>query len=126
MNGGTGTGNYIAGAQVNVSANATPTGKQFAGWKGNLTILADPFSSTTTATMPSTASTITASYSVLPPKYALTVNGGSGDGTYAAGTVVKLTAEPPPRGLRFAAGDSMPRHWRINRGKHHVGMPRES
>ena len=102
VNGGTGTGNYIAAAQVSVSANAAPAGKQFAGWNGNLTILADPLSSTTTATMPSSAATITAIYSVLPPRYALTVNSGSGDGTYAAGTVVKLMADPPPRGMRFA------------------------
>jgi hypothetical protein len=108
VNRGTGSGNYKAGTQVTVAANAAPAGKRFAGWTGNLAILANPSSSTTTATMPSTAVAITASYSgTMPPTYALTVNSGGGGGTYPAGTVVKLTADPPPPGMRFAG-------WRLN------------
>jgi hypothetical protein len=43
----------------------------------------------------------------MPPMYALTVNSGGGDGTYPAGTVVTLTADPPPPGMRFAG-------WRLD------------
>ena len=37
------SGNYAAGTQVIVSADATPNGAQFAGWTGDVAILANPF-----------------------------------------------------------------------------------
>ena len=55
------SGNYPAGTQVIVSAN-TKAGAQFAGWKGDIEILADPSSAKTTATIPSMPVTITATY----------------------------------------------------------------
>jgi len=58
---GTGDGDYFAGAQVTVTADAAPAGQQFAGWTGNVTF-ADPSSSTTTFTMPSSAVAVTATY----------------------------------------------------------------
>jgi Divergent InlB B-repeat domain len=59
---GTASGNYAAGEQVTVSANAPKTGAQFAGWKGDVAILANPSLPTTTATIPFIAVTITATY----------------------------------------------------------------
>jgi hypothetical protein len=55
------SGNYAVGTQVTVSANAK-AGAQFAGWKGDIEILANPFLPTTSATIPSMAVTITATY----------------------------------------------------------------
>ncbi len=42
------------------------------------------------------------------PERSLTVNEGSGEGQYSAGTVVKVTADPPPPGKKFAgwSGDT--------------------
>lgn len=58
---GTGDGDYPAGTQVTVIADAAPPGQQFAGWTGNVTF-ANPSSPTTTFTMPSSAVVITANY----------------------------------------------------------------
>lgn len=60
---GTGGGNYAPGNQVAVSAKPPPEGSQFAGWTGDVPILANPSAATTTATIPSLDVTITATYS---------------------------------------------------------------
>ena len=59
---GSGDGNYLAGAQVAISADAAPPGQQFAGWTGEVTF-GDASSPTTTFTMPSSAVEVTATYS---------------------------------------------------------------
>jgi hypothetical protein len=59
---GNGSGQNVAGTVVTVTADAPPPGQQFAGWSGDTEILANPFMSTTTATMPSMDVTITATY----------------------------------------------------------------
>jgi hypothetical protein len=56
------SGNYAAGTLVIVSADAPQAGAQFAGWTGDVAILANPFLPTTTATIPYMAVTITATY----------------------------------------------------------------
>ncbi len=57
------SGNYEAGTQIVVSADrGTVAGSQFTGWTGDIAILANPFISRTTATIPSTAVSITATY----------------------------------------------------------------
>jgi hypothetical protein len=66
VNNGSGDGNYAAGTQVTVSANAPPPGQQFVGWTMDHQILANPQSPTTTATMPSVDATITATYVTTP------------------------------------------------------------
>ena len=101
VNSGSGTGNYAAGATVTVTANAPQSGYQFAGWTGATSALANPSAATTTLTMPAAATSITATYSAIPT-YALTVNSGTGGGTYAAGTVVTVTANAPQSGYQFA------------------------
>jgi hypothetical protein len=62
VNGGTGSGQHDAGTMVTVTANPAPSGQQFAGWSGDIQILANPFMPTTTATMPSIDVTITPTY----------------------------------------------------------------
>jgi hypothetical protein len=62
VNGGSGSGQHDAGTTVTVTANPAPSGQQFAGWSGDIQILANPFMPTTTATMPSIDVTITATY----------------------------------------------------------------
>lgn len=59
---GSGTGNYVAGRIVTVSANAPPAGRQFDRWMDDWVILSNPMIATTTATMPSQDVAITANY----------------------------------------------------------------
>ncbi|HWD37643.1 MAG TPA: hypothetical protein VG944_02260 [Fimbriimonas sp.] len=57
---GTGGGKYAAGAVVPISANAPPAGQSFNNWTG--ATVADPNASSTTLTMPSANTTVTANY----------------------------------------------------------------
>jgi hypothetical protein len=59
---GSGTGGYDLGAMITVTADPPPPGKKFSGWSGDSQILANPSEETTTATIPSTDVTITATY----------------------------------------------------------------
>jgi hypothetical protein len=98
---GTGSGTYPYGAQVPVSANDPMAGQQFAGWSGDKDILANFMSANTTATIVRMQNlTITATYSDLP-KYAVTVNNGTGDGSYWAGASVPIAADTAPSGQQF-------------------------
>ncbi|HEY5706112.1 MAG TPA: PA14 domain-containing protein [Terrimicrobiaceae bacterium] len=97
---GTGSGRYLPGTSVTVSADPAPPGQQFAGWTGSTYILTDPSLATTTVKMPSFNVSISASYRPADT-YTLTVNNGSGDGDYATGTIVTVNADPPPVGQQF-------------------------
>jgi len=59
--------------------------------------------------MPAANTTVTANYAASgggtpppPTTYTLTVQNGSGSGTYSAGTVVAIAANAPPAGQSFA------------------------
>ena len=62
VNNGRGSGSRVAGASVTVTADAPPAGQKFAGWTGDIQILANPFLSTTMATMPSIDVTVSATF----------------------------------------------------------------
>jgi hypothetical protein len=62
VNNGSGRGQHVAGKVVKVTADPPPPGKKFTGWSGDIQILANPFLSTTTATMPSIDVTVSATY----------------------------------------------------------------
>jgi hypothetical protein len=98
VNGGTGSGNYLAGTPVTVTAYGAPAGQQFAGWIGDVTL---PPSSPTTFNMPSQPVTITATYQPIPT-FPLVVNNGTGSGSYPAGTLVTVTANAPAAGQQFS------------------------
>jgi hypothetical protein len=93
---GTGSGSYPAGTVVTISANAAPAGQVFKNWTG--ATVASANAPKTTIQMPSVNTTVTANYA---PLYALTVVNGTGGGSYAAGTVVTISANPPPSGEAF-------------------------
>lgn len=70
VTGGTGGGAYEPGTTVVVAAAPPPAGSEFAGWTGDIAILANPFLATTSATMPLMDVSISASYTAqntVPP-----------------------------------------------------------
>lgn len=109
VNGGSGDGAYSSGAQVNVQANTAPDGKIFDQWTGDTSGLTDVNAANTTLTMPSSHTSITATYkdkTIIT--YKLTVNNGTGGGQYAKDTVVDITADAPPVNQFFSnwSGDT--------------------
>jgi len=101
VNNGTGDGQYEAGTVVAIAADPAPTGEQFAAWTGDVAGVDDVYAASTTITMPAANTEITATYSQV--SYALTVNSGSGDGSYSAGEIVAISADPAPTSMIFKA-----------------------
>lgn len=97
VQGGSGGGNYATNRQVTITADPAPAGQAFSHWSG--AAVADPKAASTTLVMPAAAATVTANFA---PAYALTVQGGSGSGSYIAGQVVNIAADPPGLGQMFA------------------------
>jgi uncharacterized repeat protein (TIGR02543 family) len=62
VNSGSGDGEYVEDAVVNVSASAAPSGYEFDCWTGDTAAVASVSSSSTTVTMPADDVTITATY----------------------------------------------------------------
>jgi hypothetical protein len=102
VNGGNGSGDYPEATAVPITAYNAPAGQVFAAWIGDVAGVADINASSTTLTMPAVAQTITATYSNLPLN-TLTVNKGTGDGSYYSGQVVSIVADAPPIGKVFDA-----------------------
>ena len=95
VNGGTGGGNYAAGATVGITADAPAAGKEFDCWTTTDGVtFADATNPSTSFTMPAKAVTVTATYRDATT-YTVTVNGGTGGGSYAAGAKVSITATVP-------------------------------
>ena len=96
--GGTGEGVFIQGASVTITANAPATGKKFSGWTIEGISGLDTTQTSLTFNMPANAVTATANYEDI--EYTVTVNGGTGAGTYKEGDSVTITATVPT-GKRF-------------------------
>jgi hypothetical protein len=101
-------GEYEAGAAIELSANV-PAGKQFVKWTtSNGGRFVSDISAITTFTMPTNATTVTAIFEYIPT-YALTVNNGSdntGNGPYAADTLVSISAQSAPADHYFSSWTS--------------------
>jgi len=102
VNSGSGDGTYVVGTQVDITADAAPSGQQFDEWVGDTDGIANVSSSSTTLTMPYADAEVTATYKAIS-NYILTVNSGSGDGNYAPSAVVDITADTAPSGMLFDA-----------------------
>ncbi|GAF88229.1 unnamed protein product, partial [marine sediment metagenome] len=97
---GTGGGSYEEDDVAGISADPPASGKAFATWVGDIAYVADQLAAETTVTMPADDVAVTAAY---VSAYTLTVNSGSGDGQYTAGTVVNVDADAPGTNLQFDA-----------------------
>ncbi|MDH3262334.1 MAG: hypothetical protein OEM84_15425, partial [Acidimicrobiia bacterium] len=97
---GSGDGSYAAGTVVPIVADPPPAGQVFDQWSGDVGAVADVLAAATSVTMPAGDVAVTATYRVVPT-FGLSVGSGSGDGSYAAGTVVPIVADPPPAGQVF-------------------------
>lgn len=98
VNNGTGGGVYVEGASVTITANEPATGKKFSGWTIDGINGLDTTQKSLTFNMPAKAVTATANYEDI--EYTVTVNGGTGAGTYKEGASVTITATVPT-GKRF-------------------------
>lgn len=89
--GGTGEGVFIQGESVTITANEPTIGKKFSGWTIEGISGLDTTKTSLTFNMPANAVTATANYEDI--EYTITVNGGTGGGTYKQGDEVTVTAE---------------------------------
>ena len=98
VNSGFGSGQFPQYEVVEIWADVAPSGEGFSRWIGDTESIADIYDRDTIITMPDSAVELTATYGQW---YGLTVNSGSGDGQYAAGSAVSVFADPVPTGLVF-------------------------
>ena len=92
---GTGSGDFLPGTLVTVSADPPNEGQVFAGWSSSqLGQVANPALANTTVLMPDADLRITATYDDAPEeKVNLEVVNGTGSGAYAAGRSVLIGAD---------------------------------
>lgn len=110
VEGGTGTGKYVAGEEVTISAFVSG-GRKFKEWQGTEGLAftsGDKNSQTATFTMPAHDVTVTAVTG--PAEYYVSVSGGSGTGMYETGETVTIVADPPEVGKQF-------KEWSVGDGK---------
>jgi uncharacterized protein (TIGR02145 family) len=101
--GATGSGRYVSGKVVSITAGTAPTGQRFKNWTTSSSgvTFGNANSASTSFTMPSNAVTVTANFESI---YTVTVSGGTGatgSGTYAVGATVSINAGTAPAGQRF-------------------------
>ena len=98
---GGGAGQWGAGSILTLTANTAAPGQAFSQWTGpGISNAALP---TTSFIMPATNAVVAAVFTNLPaPQFQLTVNSGSGSGSYTQGTLVTITASNAPGGQYFA------------------------
>ena len=103
---GNGNGGFITNATVTITANTAPTGQRFKQWNISPRVTfvdgTSATSATTKFTMPTQVVTATAIYEDIPATtYAVSVNSGTGGGSFAQGAIVTITANAAPAGQRF-------------------------
>ncbi|MEI7850440.1 MAG: hypothetical protein WCH86_01250 [Kiritimatiellales bacterium] len=91
VNGGSGSAAYTNGTEAPITANPAPAGQEFERWTGDTQVVESVTSPSTVVTMPVQDVFLTAVYKDV---YRLTVNNGSGSGTYTNGQPVEISANP--------------------------------
>jgi hypothetical protein len=101
VNSGTGSGTYTNEQQVAILANAPASGTVFDKWTGATQHVNNVTNTNALVTIPASNITVTATYKNLPGFYTLTVNSGTGDGSYTNTQVVAISADAPASGQGF-------------------------
>jgi hypothetical protein len=102
VNSGNGTGTYQYNQSVAIAANIPEASQVFDQWTGDTFILKNHHLPNTMAHIPDMDVSVTAIYKFMESEpYTLMVYEGSGSGSYLAGAVVLLVADPPPDGYVF-------------------------
>lgn len=104
---GSGSGLYSPNQKISIKANPPGLGMEFANWIGAVSFIENINSLETTVTMPSENINVAANYRTLSAKYNLTVGRGLGDGQYAAGSQVTISADPDSPGSKFQGWDDI-------------------
>ena len=99
VNSGTGDGDYAEDAVADIDADAAPSGQDFDEWVGDTAGIASVTTADTTLTMPAADQEITATYT--DKTWTLTVNSGTGDGSYVVGAIADIEADAAPSGQEF-------------------------
>jgi len=106
VNGGSGSGSYPYTTLVPISANAPGDGQWFDKWTGDTAGISAVNASVTTFKIPAANAAITATYKAPSgSSFVLTVNNGSGSGTYTASCAIDIAANAPPAGQLFGRWD---------------------
>ena len=94
------------GDRVDVTANAAPAGKVFEKWEvtSNNTALSSSTDAKAYFIMPNGNVTLTAVFKDTTPTFSLTVNGGTGGGSFASGTPINITLGAAPEGTPTFTG----------------------
>lgn len=98
---GSGSGDYAAGTDVAVIADAAPAGQVFDKWMGDNNYVIDASDPSTIFTVPESDVVLIATYKDSDSKYTLDVTDGSGSGEYAVDAKVTVSANQPPAGKVF-------------------------
>ena len=96
------------GAIVEINADTPPDGFRFVGWGSNIALDFDGTQNNASASfiMPDSDVTLVAIFEEIPvPTHTATVNGGTGGGSFVAGTTVSIQATVPT-GQRFVRWES--------------------
>lgn len=102
VNNGSGSGTYKERQSVSISADSPADGYQWSNWSGNWYSIGYRYNMNTSIVMPSTNCTVTANYTEIKASHTLTVNSGSGSGTYKEGTTIKCYGNQAPSTYEFA------------------------
>jgi hypothetical protein len=94
VNSGGGGGNHAENTVIDISANPPATYQRFEAWVGETAGIVDVNAANTSIIIPVHDVEVTATYTDI--LYTLTVSHGYGSGSYAAGTVVDISADPDP------------------------------
>ncbi|NMA46381.1 MAG: hypothetical protein GX945_07460, partial [Lentisphaerae bacterium] len=105
VSGGSGSGSYYVGETVPIKADEPPANRYFVNWTatGGATV-AEPSKANTTVTLTADGK-VTANFAE-DAKYLVTVESGSGSGSYYAGATVEIIADAAPVGKEFSGWTS--------------------
>lgn len=94
---GAGSGSYVQGASVSITADAPSANRVFDRWTGDTSYLTSPVSSTTTLTMPAKATALAATYRDIPSGRSggsTVTSASSGSSSTATGASSPTTGSP--------------------------------